>query len=83
MSKYRIIKVISDMVKPEIAEFYIEKKHFWGWKPIRKIEGPNNNIVCHSSYIEAENYLIKNYTGFGKCTINGNEYTYKAYTMYY
>lgn len=83
MSTYRIIKEIADCNREDLAQYYIVRKRWFGWQPVYKTEGPRTDIVLHASYNDAEKYLIKNYTGFGKCTVNGNEYTYTPYMMYF
>ena len=84
MSKFRIIKKIHDCgSKNPIIEWYIEeKKWLFGWKLIKNINGPKVTDVIHSSYEEAEKYLLKNYTGHGECIVNNNVYEYTPYTYY-
>lgn len=80
MIKFRIVQLFHDSYsdKREI-EWVIEQKKFWGWRQIYRNEGPKQVEVTHSSYDEAEQYLLKNYTGHGLCKRYGSLYTFEQY----
>ena len=84
MLKFRIVHLFHDSYsdKREI-EWVIEQKKFWGWREIYRNEGPRQVQVTHSSYDEAEQYLLSKYTGHGICKRYGNLYTYEDYSYSY
>jgi hypothetical protein len=84
MEKFRIVQLVHDSgTSGRKIEWVIEQKNFWGWRQIYRNEGPRKIEVTHSSYDEAEQYLLKNYTGHGICKRYGNLYTYEHYSYNY
>ena len=84
MLKFRIVQLFHDAYSPERnVEWVIEQKKFWGWRQIYSNEGPKQVKVTHSGYDEAEQYLLKNYTGHGICKRYGSLYTFEKYRYGY
>ena len=84
MRKFRIVQLFHKTNSPERnVEWVIEQKKFWVWREIYRNEGPRQVLVRHSSYDDAEQYLLKNYAGHGICKRYGSFYTYEDYKYNY
>lgn len=83
MTKFRIVEVIENSGSADRkGHWIIEQKKLFGWKEIGQNEGPKYESIIHTSYEEAELYLLNNYTGHGVCRKYGSVYTYNPYTYY-
>lgn len=83
MIKFRIVEVIENSGSSDRKGYWIvEQKKLFGWSEIGCNEGPRYRCITHTSYEEAELYLLNNYTGHGVCRRYGNVYTFKHYTYY-
>lgn len=81
--KFRIVKLTYNVnSKEKEVEFVIEKKCWWGqWKEVLHNEVKTKR-VSHKTYEDAENYMMKEYMGWGVCKNVGSEYKYTSYTMF-
>lgn len=83
MRKFRIVEVIENSGSDDRKGYWIvEQKKLFGWSEISSNEGPRYRCINHTSYEQAELYLLNNYTGHGVCRRYGNVYTYNPYTYY-
>jgi hypothetical protein len=83
--KFRIIEYTHDVTNSTTKriEFVVEKKNWlWGWEEIYNTELTSKRI-SHSTYKDAEAYMIKKYMGHGECKRVGVEYCYTPYTYYH
>ena len=82
MSKFRIIKEFHNSYSDDReVRFVIEQKGWFKWKQVYHVEVSRKEINF-KTYEDAEQYLLKNYTGHGFCKRSGNVYTYTGYTYY-
>ena len=83
MTKFRIVEVIENSGSADRkGHWIVEQKKWFEWVEIGCKEGPKYRCITHTSYEEAELYLLNNYTGHGVCRKYGNIYTFKHYTYY-
>ena len=87
--KFRIIEYTHDVTNSTMGliskriEFIVEKKNWlWRWKEIHNTELTSKRI-SHTTYEDAEAYMMKKYMGHGECKRVGVEYCYTPYTYYY
>jgi len=78
MAKYRITSETCNQRSRNTAEYFIERKRWFGWQRISKKEDVNEITLRFKTYEEAETYMIDNYFGHGYFkNPYPNEYHYK------
>jgi hypothetical protein len=87
MKKFRIVQIVHNVgsLKEKDPrskiEYVIERKNWLGkWKEIFNVEEARVSRISHSTFEDAEAYMIANYTGHGVLERTGWEYTYEPYT---